>query len=286
MHSRWLIALGLIGCQPTQAAQSASAPPASVTTTTLCSTLKAQPCLPFARGAWTLEAAAPNEWGPRWTPVAYVDGKRIASNKTLDDQAMLGKPDVTSLASDYDGNGIVEMYVHTSAPDPETGGHVEAGALFTVAGGAVDRLKGTSGLRDIGTPVDVDGDGLLDLPTSAGIRLSGDVTCKTAVADWKPARFLAHAQRGGVFSLDDAVAKKLVLTWCPAAPSAINNATDAVCAHLWATRETLPTLRAKVGCTPWDCKAEAQSTSQLPSAARDCAYRLQALEDAIPFSLP
>lgn len=217
--------------------------------------------------------------------VAYVDDKRLASSKTLDEEySMLGTP-TASLASDYDGDGVPELYVHTFKPEPDTGGHVEAGELFTIASGAVAKLAATAQLRDIGTPVDVDGDGLLDLPTSAGIRMSGEISCKAGMADWKPARFIAHAQPGGRFSLDDAVAKKFALAWCPSPPANITTPADAVCAHLWSTPEAAPALAKRITCTPWDCKAEAQGKPQLPTAARDCASRADALTEPVPFTL-
>jgi hypothetical protein len=191
-----------------------------------------------------------------------------------------------SLASDYDADGIPELYVHTYEGGVE-GGHSEESFLYTRLRGAVTIYPPAGSLADIGAPKDVDGDGRLDLPTSAGIRIDGPVECQ-GKSDWDAAVFIAHALPDGRFSTNDAVAKKFARNWCPAAPAKVSSVTDAVCARLWAsTPQTMAAARKlAMSCVRWDCNLEIANKPQPKGASADCEPRQNAFEATVPFTLP
>ncbi len=250
-------------------------------------------CLPFPGGAWALEVTGLSFY-PQWssfdaqlTAVVYVGDKRAQSFTPIRTGYGGDFTRATSaLASDYDGDGVPELYVHTYEAGVE-GGHSEEGLLYTRGRGVVTPYAPADSLPDLGTPKDVDGDGRLDFPTSAGIRLEGPVECQ-GKADWDAATFIGHALPDGRFSTNDAVAKKLVRTWCPAPPTKVSSPTEALCARLWAsTPQALSAARKlATSCVRWDCNLEAADKPQPKGASADCEPRQKAFEAKVPFTLP
>ena len=138
-----------------------------------------------------------------------------------------------------------------------------------------------------GKPHDVDGDGRLDLPTNANIRLVEDISCGYP-SEWKGAKFVAHSLANGSFSMDDDVAKKFARAWCPQSPPKIEKTIDAACARLWARSpaEIAAARKRVAACVPWDCAAEMNQQPQPAHAERLCGPRIQAFDATPPFTLP
>ncbi len=241
-------------------------------------------CHAFHGGIWAVAMVGSPTLYPRWKgisvdlgAVAYVGDKRMVGTDVY--HAGYGA-DFTAvrsrLASDYDGDGIPELWMF-SRTDGAEGGHSDKSGLYT-AKTDVTAFGPTSTFADFGEPIDVDGDGILDLPTSAGIYLGTEVSCE-GKSDEDAAEFVAHAKRDGTFSLEDDVAKAFVKKkWCPAPPGAVKTARDALCARLWKKPATK--------CVPWDCIAESQNKPQPPGADRTCRARIESATLPVPFTLP
>lgn len=250
-------------------------------------------CLAFPDGAWALEVVSFTFY-PEWrsfaaqlAAVAYVGTTRAQSANTMGTgYGGMFTMATASLASDYDGDGAPELYVNVYEEGVE-GGHAEEGSLYTSARGTVKAYPPAAPLMDLGAPKDVDGDGRLDLPTSAGIRIEGPVECQ-GKSDWDAAAFIAHALPDGRFSTNDAVAKKFARAWCPAPPTKVSSVTDAVCAHLWAsTPQTMAAARKlATSCVRWDCALEFANKPQPKDASAGCESRQNAFEASVPFTLP
>ena len=249
-------------------------------------------CFLFPGGAWALEIVS-HTLHPEYrslevtlAPAAYTDGHRVASTDEIHaGYGAMFTAASAALASDYDGDGVPELYVHTFEEGVE-GGHTEEGALYTLTHGTVTKYAAAASLEDVGAPRDVDGDGRLDLPTSAGIRLVDRDTCEFP-GEWKPADFIAHSRQDGTFSIDDDVAKRFARGWCPSAPAVVATPKDALCARLWVrTAADIAQARKAIACVPFDCQAYFDGRPQTSGATLDCNSRLDVFDAKVPFTLP
>ena len=244
-------------------------------------------CHPFPNGAWSIEAKTfrATEYGSASADlfvVVYVGDRRVEiSEPTAAGAAGMFISVGTALASDYDKDGVPEFWMHVEEEGVE-GGHMEQGSLLRFDGKDVVPYGPASKLGLLSMPpYDVDGDGLIDLPTSLDIRLGEGIECG-GKENWSAAKLLAHALPDGTFSTNDAVAKSFVSSWCASAPSKIASPEQALCARMW----KLPRTIVSSTCAPWDCVAEANGKPQKKNATRDCQDRLEAYDAAVPFTLP
>src|SRR6185503_16657056 len=124
-------------------------------------------CASFARGAWWIDTATT----ARETVRASVDGRAYGpwspSGTGIDVSG--AKSLTTTLVSDYDGDGIPELYVRTDEEGVE-GGHDTESWVLTLRDGAIREYAPAKGFGTIDTPVDDDDDGLVDLPVSLGVH--------------------------------------------------------------------------------------------------------------------
>ena len=255
---------------------------------------EASTCLPFPGGAWALEITPRpdeqltngSEIEASVSPTVYVHDTRIASAAPIDGVNGLRRASMAVL-SDYDGDGIPELWLRFDQEGVESG-HDESAHVLTVKGGAIVPYAPAGKLgMVIERPVDADGDGRMDLPTAAGIRLEVMTSCERS-AEWEPARFLAHALPDGTFSLDDGVAKKAALAWCPEPPKKLARARDALCLRLWShgPAEIAAARKRVASCKRIDCKIELHGGTQPPGADDQCTPRIKAFDATPPLSLP
>jgi hypothetical protein len=246
-------------------------------------------CHGFPAGAWSIEPSS-LELYPQWSSasaqlvaVLYLHDQRYESTDFLHGGygAMFTHVD-SVLASDYDHDGIPEVWIHASVEGPE-GGHSEQSKLLGFTNGKVVPYAKADPdkLGIIEEPRDVDGDGILDLPVSWGIELGQGVEC-IGQSDWSSPAFVAHALSDGTFSVDDAVARAFVKSWCPSPPSKIASPANALCARMW----KMPRTAVTSSCVVWDCDLERSSKPQPKGATRDCEDRVNAYDATVPFTLP
>jgi hypothetical protein len=242
-------------------------------------------CLPFPNGVWSIELKTFKpvpDYGSEAevVAVAYVGDRRLESDLTMPSGTMFA--DVHSqLASDYDKDGVPELWMHSHRRGRD-GGHREEGRLLHATKDAVVVYAPTEKLGLIGAPRDVDGDGTMDLPVSFDIALGRGVVCDSQ-SDWSAAKFLAHALPDGTFSTTDAVAKSFTSSWCASPPSKVASVEQAFCARMW----KLPRTLVSSSCAVWDCQLEIAGKPQpKKNATRDCEDRLDAYGAAVPFTLP
>jgi len=239
-------------------------------------------CASFARGAWWIDTATT----ARETVRASVDGRAYGpwspSGTGIDVSG--AKSLTTMLVSDYDGDGIPELYVRTDEEGVE-GGHDTESWVLTLRDGAIREYAPAKGFGTIDTPVDDDDDGLVDLPVSLGVHWIERQCMRKP--ELHPASFLAHALPDGKFSTTDAVATRHLNGWCPGMPGRIATAEDALCARL----RTKPADRAKVRariaakCVPWDCAAELEGNPQKDGADHACNDMLDTFDQETTLSL-
>jgi hypothetical protein len=247
-------------------------------------------CLPFPGGAWALEVEAfahfTGEDDYEVVPVAYREGRRVAAEQaSIQVRVYPGGPTTTlttSLASDYDGDGVPEFYAQSYEPDAVPWCGIRGwGRIFTLSRGAVS-LYGPARFLDIGLPKDIDGDGRLDLPT-VGLQNDPNIEPPCGAEDF-PRSFIAHALPNGLFSANDTVAKSWVLAWCPAPPAQIASAKDAVCARLWAS--TPAAFRAARALAWASCADYSIHPRGQDEPRSDCATRGHVFAMKVPFTLP
>lgn len=243
-------------------------------------------CFPFTGGAWSLEISEIqiDPFGPtiggKLVPVAYVHGARLTS-----EAIQIGYGTITSLmATDYDGDGIPELYVELYTMGPEGGTSVNAKLL--TAKDSIVSYPGAAAITMSGKPIDVDGDGRLDLPTSDSLSLYPEDACEGKEYG-TGARLIAHSLANGGFSTDDSVAKNFARRWCPSAPTQIGSTTDALCARLRAhTPSEIAAARKRVtACVQWDCDRVGQQLAQPKDAIHDCTARRETFDQSVPFTL-
>jgi hypothetical protein len=239
-------------------------------------------CYPFSDGAWALELrnlTVPHYgWSGDLVPTVYQHGNRLQAEAIQG-----GFATFSSLATDFDGDGTPELFVAMYMTGPE-GGESTAARILTVAGDAIAPYKPAESITITGDPVDVDGDGRLDLPTSHDVALVGAQSCDYSKDYGEVARFVAHTRPDGTFSTDDAVAKAFARKWCPASPASIQSVGDALCARLWSsTAQELAANRKRVSaCVQWDCALATQPKGAIP----DCEARQATFEQTMPFTFP
>ena len=249
-------------------------------------------CFSFARGAWWIEPGADLDVQSSLlltsaeTIHASVDGRALGPWSPDGSGIHVGYGGMpaslaATLVSDYDGDGVPELWVRTDEDGVE-GGHFAESWIVTVHDGKIGEYAPAKGLGTIGTPVDVDGDGRLDLPVSLGVATVRNMCFSKP--DYEPADFLAHALPNGKFSTTDAVAMARMNRWCPAMPAKIATREDALCARLWAkTPADVKAARAKVtSCVQWDCSLGTQPRG----AALDGDARRETCDQKVPFTLP
>jgi hypothetical protein len=252
-------------------------------------------CLPFARGAWIVEPGADIDV---WSSLLVTTDARVRAaldGKVLDPWSPLGGMHVgyggmpTSMTrrivTDYDGDGVPELWVRTDEDGVE-GGHFAPSFILTVHDGRVTEYAPATGLGEIATPVDVDGDGRLDLPASLGLAIFDQGSC-FGKGDDKPADMFAHSLEDGTFSKTDAVAMAHVKKWCPAMPATISTRTAALCARLWTAPADVKATRARIAasCVRWDCAREIAGGAQKPGASMECDDMLNTFDQTISFTL-
>ena len=259
------------------------AAPKSVATPTVPERCEAgADCAPFARGAWWVDTTTP----ARETIHASVDGHAYGawspSGTGVDVSG--AKSLKTILVSDYDGDGIPELYVRTDE-EGVTGGHEAESWILTARDGAIREYAPAKGFGTIGTPIDDDDDGRDDLPVSLGVDWLEPQCMRKA--DPHPADFLAHALPDGKFSTTDAVATEHVKRWCPGMPARIATAEDALCARLRTKKANLAKVRARIAasCVPWDCAAELEGKPQKDGADLACNAMLATFDQDTALSL-
>ncbi len=242
-------------------------------------------CLPFPNGAWSIELKT---FKPRYgsgeaelVAVAYVGDRRLESDLTMRSGVGVMFTYVDSqLASDYDKDGVPELWMHSSVAGVD-GGHFEESRLLHATKDAVVEYAPAAKLGLLGAPRDVDGDGTMDLPVNFDIVFEKGVVCD-GKSQWFAAKFFAHALPDGTFSTTDAVAKSFTSSWCASPPSKVGSPEQAFCARMWKRPRTL----VSSSCAPWDCRLEIAGKSQPKNATRDCEDRLDAYDATVPFTLP
>jgi hypothetical protein len=235
-------------------------------------------CLPFARGAWIIEPGDDLDlsWSLEITTTvqfrAVVDGREV---KGISPGARVGYGGMPTtmrvqIASDYDDDGVPELWARTDEDGVE-GGHFASSWLLSAHGGRISEYAPAQALGVMGVPVDVDGDGRLDLPVDRDLAVIESRSCEGR-PEMRPADLLAHALPDGTFSTTDAIATERLRRWCPAIPAQIVTTEGALCARVRANPAQLVALKATVAssCVPWDCALGAQGKPQLPGASRDC----------------
>jgi hypothetical protein len=210
---------------------------------------------------------------------------RYTAETTLDDY---GVRDARPPALfDFDGDGEPEIFVDVREVGDE--GHVaRQSALLTLQGGAVVPFAPAQAF-DIDSLADVDADGRPDLKIYAGYTDTLEACFSGFPYEHPPPRFVAHSLPGGGFSAEDASAKKYALAWCPAAPKAIVDSADAICARLWShdkkevSREG---RRVAASCVSGYCERVVQNLSPAAGSTPDCGRRQQWFEHDPPLTLP
>ncbi len=252
-------------------------------------------CLPFARGAWFVEPGAEIDVSSSLLVTTDARVRAMLDGKVIGPWSPLGGMHVgyggmpTSMTrrivTDYDGDGVPELWIRTDEDGVE-GGHFAASFILTVHDGKVTEYAPAEDLGEIKTPVDVDGDGRLDLPASLGLTIHDHGSC-FGKADLAPADMLAHALADGTFSQMDDVAMAHVKKWCPAMPSTISTRTAALCARLWTLPANVKATRAGIAasCVPWDCAQELAGKPQKPSASVECSDMLDTFDQSVPLTL-
>ncbi len=253
-------------------------------------------CLPFVRGSWQIEPFGDVDMQfdslitSNVKVAAMVDGKKLTGWSPSPEGVHVGYGGMPttmkrSLVTDYDGDGLPELWARTDEDGVE-GGHFSESFILTVASGKVAPYGPTTKLGDLGTPIDEDGDGRLDLPVSLDLVTFDQNECY-GKGNSDPGDFLAHSLSDGTFSTTDAVARAHVKKWCPAAPTTIKSRSDALCARIWAAPADLPVIRARItaSCVQWDCALEYASKPQKPGAAHECNDMLDTFDQKTSFTL-
>ena len=267
-------------------------------------------CVEFEHGAWIVRIAkniAPTSDGSdiaRCAVIALFATERVVESAPIVDPVrrpsycggtndgggglMLGI-DAIELGSPLGGD-VPSILVSTSEVGQEGGNHSAWSTIYIAKGATLTTFEIPSA-GELGAPSDYDGDGRLDYPCSAGIRLWTTPAAADCIfrADWEPAEFLAHATGDATFALDDEVAKRFARRWCPELPKTIGGVRDALCAKLWSTPATLAEIRRSVvACRQVDCGRRDRSGNTVVRAGEqwDCPERLKAFDSDVPFHLP
>jgi hypothetical protein len=191
---------------------------------------------------------------------------------------------------DYDGDGEAEVILHArdlaEGPDDD-----EPAVVFTFHAGKVTPYGDLAHRGIFGSPIDADHDGRPDFLTHAGIDLAASKeTCgNRACAPRYAPSFLVHSLPDGTFSTVDEVARHFAREACPESPPTIESREDAGCARLWANTDAKVASerdRVRQSCRafpPAGCDVDASTP---PRPGCDCGSRLEAFEQAPPFTLP
>ena len=249
-------------------------------------------CMPFTRGMWFVEPGddldvhLDVELSSHETIHVSVDGHDLGPWKPDDPGLYVGYGGMPStmavaLVGDYDGDGIPELWARTDEDGVESG-HMTRNWILGVHDGKIGEYAPAKNFGDIAKPVDVDGDGRIDLPVTLGLALI------KGQCDWKPyyapADFLAHSLPGGGFSTTDAVARQHVTKWCPAMPATFKTREDALCARIRTKPADLASVRARIAasCVPWTCPDQ---KPQKPGANQLCNDMLDTFDQKTTFTL-
>lgn len=259
-----------------------------------------QACFPTKLGAWGLrlvswrldaDEGVPSAHGQvevvhfigaaeaTWPPASARTTAGIAIETGLD-QVMLHRPELT----DVDGDGEAEFFFSFGRLIHEGGRH-EEGHLLTARDGVVKEYPGLPPhVEDI---EDVDRDGRMDFLYYPHEQ-QREHPCSGFGYVWRGPELVAHGLPGGLFSLDDEVARNHAKKACPAPPgkpsppaapaSGEDEPAPELCARLWGQSEAEALALLRSICRPM--KSEGDSCQPGPGECASIAEREQAIRQA------